>query len=79
MKSRIRYTDEPLGKWKVVKDFLPPPSQIALKEEHVKVTLALKKSSVAFFKKQAKKHHTSYQRMLRQVIDLYTTHYQKNA
>jgi predicted DNA binding CopG/RHH family protein len=79
MKSKIKYTEEPMGKMKVIKDFLPPPEQLILKEENVKVTLALKKSSVEFFKKQAKKHHTSYQKMIRQVIDWYTSHYQKSA
>ena len=30
MKSKIKYTDEPMGELKVVKDFLPPPDQLAL-------------------------------------------------
>ncbi len=79
MKSKIKYTEEPMGELRVIKDFLPPPEQLVLKEENVKVTLALKKSSVEFFKKQAKKHRTSYQKMIRQVIDWYTSHYQKSA
>lgn len=79
MKSRIKYTEEPMGELRVIKDFLPPPDQLVLKEENVKVTISLKKSSIEFFKKQAKKHHTSYQRMIRQVIDWYTSHYQKSA
>ena len=79
MKARIRYTDEPMGKLKVVKDFLPPPEQLVLREENVKVTLALKKSSIDFFKKEAKKHHTSYQKMIRQLVDWYTSHHQKSA
>ncbi|HUK57450.1 MAG TPA: CopG family transcriptional regulator [Nitrospiria bacterium] len=68
-----------MGKLRVIKDFLPPPDQLVLKEENVKVTISLKKSSIEFFKKQAKKQHTSYQRMIRQVIDWYTSHYQKSA
>jgi predicted DNA binding CopG/RHH family protein len=79
MKSKIKYTEEPMGELRVIKDFLPPPHQLVLKEENVKVTISLKKSSIEFFKKQAKKHHTSYQRMIRQVIDWYTSHYQKSA
>ncbi len=81
MKSKIKYTNEPLGELKVVKDFLPPPDQLVLKEENVKVTIALKKSSIDFFKKEAKKQHTSYQKMIRQVIDWYASHYknQKSA
>lgn len=79
MKNKIKYTDEPMGKLKVVKDFLPPPDQLALKEDNVKVTIALKRSSIEFFKKQARKHHTSYQKMIRQLIDWYTAHHEKRA
>jgi len=52
---------------------------LVLKEDNVKVTLALKKSSIEFFKKEAKKHHTSYQKMIRQLVDWYTSHHQKSA
>jgi predicted DNA binding CopG/RHH family protein len=79
MKSKIRYTDEPLGELRVIKDFLPSPGQLVLREENVKVTIALKKTSIEFFKKEAKKHHTSYQKMIRQVIDWYASHYKKSA
>jgi hypothetical protein len=79
MKNKIKYTEEPMGELRVVKDFLPPPDQLVLKEENVKITIALKKSSVDFFKKKAKEHHTSYQKMIRQVIDWYASRYQKSA
>lgn len=79
MKSKIRYSEEPMGELRVINDFLPPPDRLVLKEENVKVTISLKKSSIEFFKKQAKKNHTSYQKMVRQVIDRYTLHYQKSA
>lgn len=79
MKSKIKYTEEPMGKLKVIEDFLPPPDQLVLKEENVKVTISLKKNSVDFFKKEAKKHRTSYQKMIRQVIDWYSAHFQKSA
>ena len=79
MKSKIKYTDEPMGELRVIEDFLPPPDQLVLKEENVKVTIALKKSSIEFFKKEAKKHRTSYQKMIRQVIDWYASHYKKSA
>ena len=79
MKKKIKYSDEPMGKLKVVDDFLPPPEQLVLREDNVKVTIALKKSSVEFFKKEARKHHTSYQKMIRQLVDWYTTHHQKSA
>ena len=79
MKNKIRYTDEPMGELKVVKDFLPPPDQLVLKEENVMVTIALRKSSVEFFKKEAQKHRISYQKMIRRVMDWYGSQYQKSA
>ena len=75
MKSKIKYSDEPLGDLRVIKDFLPPPDQLFLKEENVKVTLALKKSSIEFFKNKAKEQNISYQRMIREVVDWYASHY----
>lgn len=79
MKTKTKYTDEPMGDLRIVTDFLPSPDQLVLKEENVKVTISLKKSSITFFKEQAKKHKTSYQRMIREVIDWYASHYQKSA
>lgn len=74
MKTKIRYTNEPIGKVKVIHDFLPSPEELALKEETVKVTIALSKSSVAYFKKEAKKYKTQYQKMIRKLLDEYTAH-----
>ena len=76
MKRRTEYTDEPVGEPRIIKDFLPPPpSRLALKEDNVKVTISLSRASVRFFKKQAKAHGTSYQRMIRRLIDLYASQY----
>jgi predicted DNA binding CopG/RHH family protein len=79
MKTKTKYTEEPMGDLKVVKDFLPPPDQLVLREDNVKVTISLKKSSIVFFKEQAKKQKTSYQKMIREVVDWYASHYQKGA
>jgi predicted DNA binding CopG/RHH family protein len=79
MKTKIKYIEEPMGDLKTVKDFLPPPDQLVLREDNVKVTISLKKSSITFFKEQAKKQKTSYQKMIREVVDWYATHYQKSA
>jgi succinate dehydrogenase/fumarate reductase-like Fe-S protein len=79
MKNKIKYTDEPMGKLRVVKDFLPPPEQLMMKEENVKVTISLNKSSVDYFKQEAQKHHTSYQRMIRKLLDWYASQYQKST
>ena len=77
MKSKITYTDEPLGNPKVVQDFLPSPEQLALKDEKVKVTISLSKASLQFFKCQAEKHHTAYQRMIRNLLDAYALQHTK--
>lgn len=72
MSAKIRYTDEPLGEIQVIPDFLPSPAALAFREEEgVKVTLALSKKSVEFFKAEAAKHHTPYQRMIRRLLDAY--------
>ena len=71
MSAKIKYTDEPLGEIHVVQDFLPSPSELAFREEGVKVTLALSKKSVEFFKAEASRHHTQYQRMIRRLLDAY--------
>ncbi|MEY2620333.1 MAG: hypothetical protein RIT26_153 [Pseudomonadota bacterium] len=71
MRKKIKYSDEDIGPVRVVPDFLPPPGELVLREEGVKVTLALSKSSVDFFKAEAKKHQTQYQRMIRRLLDAY--------
>ncbi len=71
MKKKIKYTDEPLGDLRVIKDFLPSPEELAFKEENVKVTIALSKTSVDFFKREAQKHRTQYQKMIRRLVDFY--------
>jgi predicted DNA binding CopG/RHH family protein len=71
MKKKVKYTDGPIGDVKVVRDFLPSPDELAFKEEQVKVTIGLSKSSVDFFKKQAKRNHTQYQKMIRRLLDVY--------
>ena len=75
MSKRTRYTDEPLGKLRVVPDFLPDPEQLAFREEGVKVTLALSRKSVEFFKQEAAKRGTQYQRMIRRLVDAYAQKY----
>ena len=77
MNKQFRYSNEPLGKLEVIDDFLPSPKSLALKEENVKITIALSKESVEFFKAEADKHHIKYQRMIRQLLDIYVSK-QKN-
>ena len=76
MSAKIKYTDEGIEA-KVIQNFLPPPEALAFREEGVKVTIALSKKSVEFFKSEATKHHTQYQRMIRRLIDAYVDTYDK--
>ena len=77
MKKKIKYTDEPMGEVKPIKDFLPPPEDLVLKEANAKVTIALSRSSIDFFKREAKKHHTQYQKMIRNLLDEYVARHNR--
>jgi predicted DNA binding CopG/RHH family protein len=70
-KKTVKYTEGEIGKVKVVKDFLPPPDQLVLREESVKVTLSLSRRSIEFFKREAGKRRVPYQRMIRALVDAY--------
>ena len=75
MKKKIKYSNEKIGKVEVVKDFLPGPDELVYKEDNIKVTLNLSRASVEFFKEIAKKHGSQYQRVIRKLLDNYTSHY----
>ena len=75
MSRKIKYTDEPLGGLRVIPDFLPRPEELVFRDEGIKVTIALSKRSVDFFKGEARKHHTQYQRMIRRLLDAYAQHH----
>ena len=77
MSKRIRYTEEPFGDLRVVPDFLPSPEELVYRDEGVKVTISLSKRSVEFFKNEARKHNTRYQRMIRRLLDAYAEHHAK--
>ena len=79
MKKKTKYSDEPLGDIRVIDDFLPSPSELAFSEEQVKITIGLSKSSVDFFKEQATKHHTQYQRMIRRLLDTYVARQKRRS
>lgn len=75
MKRKAVNLDMPIGKLTRMRDFLPPPAQLAVSDETTKVTISLKKSSIEFFKRQADHYHTRYQRMIRELLDRYATKY----
>ena len=71
MSAKTKYTKGPVGEIRVIKDFLPPPSQLIFKEDQEKITITLTARSVDFFRAEAKKHGTQYQRMIRELLDRY--------
>ena len=83
MKKDNGYSDAPTGvaeaikEAKLIDDFLPPPDELILRDDTVKVTISLTKRSVDFFKKSANKQGVPYQTMIRKVLDLYSQRYQR--
>ena len=76
MKKTIKYTDEPIELGATVKDFLPPPGELALRDKTIRVTLSLNEESVNFFKEEAQKEGIPYLKLIRKVVDLYAQHHQ---
>lgn len=75
MKKKTEDLNMPIGKLSRIKDFLPAPAELVVSEKTVKVTIALKKKSVDFFKHQAEQCHTKYQKMIRELLDKYAMQY----
>jgi predicted DNA binding CopG/RHH family protein len=74
MSKTIQYSDEPIGDFKIVADFLPSPKELSLKNKNTKVTISLSSESIAYFKNVAKTHHMQYQKIIRQLLDEYVAH-----
>ncbi len=72
---KIKYSNTEIGKLEVIKDFLPKPEDLIFKEDAIKVTLNLSKSSIEFFKEIAQKHGSQYQKVIRNLLDRYTSHF----
>ena len=58
-----------------IEDFLPPPSQLVRRERKENITIAMKPSTVLFFKQQAKENGTQYQTMINELLDRYVEHF----
>lgn len=75
-KKKIAYEDIPA--WEnqnelvEIKDFLPKPEDLIFKPKAKKVTLTLSVDSIDFFKEKAEEFNTSYQPMIRSLLDEYT-------
>ncbi len=66
---------KPFGRMNSTGEVLPPPGDLVSKEDTIKVTISLSKASVDFFKQEARKHGTQYQKMIRKLLDFYVRHY----
>ena len=75
MKKNRTDKNMPSGILTKVDDVLPSPKELVMPEKTVKVTLNLNEASVMFFKKQASKNHTKYQKMIRRLLDKYAEKY----
>ena len=81
MKKEPKYEDAPkeireaLDASVVVEDFLPPPSQLVRKQKKENITIAMRPSTVEFFKKEAKANGTQYQTMINELLDKYVAYY----
>lgn len=78
MSKKTRYeenpwADDPPGKMRIIKDFLPSPAELARAERTKKITLSVSEDSLEFFKGQAAKYHVPYQVMIRRLLDEYTS------
>jgi predicted DNA binding CopG/RHH family protein len=72
MKSNtVEYATGEMGIVKIIKDFLPHPSDLLLKDDNVKVSSSLSRRSIEFFKREAKKQSIPYQKMIRALLDRY--------
>ncbi|MCH7742439.1 MAG: CopG family transcriptional regulator [Proteobacteria bacterium] len=71
MNAKRKYSDGPIDDLEVIDDFLPSPDELAFKNDTVKVTITLSKSSVDFFKAKASEHNAAYQKMIRRLLDSY--------
>lgn len=70
----VTYSDEPIKLGRRLHDFLPKPEELIFREKKIRVTLTLTQESLDFFKSAAKKHNSSYQAMIRRLLDIYVSH-----
>ena len=75
MKHKRKKLSQPIGRVKIIEDFLPPPEKLLVKPKPVKITITLNQDSVDFFKEIAQKEHVSYQQLIRALLDQYASHY----
>jgi len=73
--SKTKLNNQNVNEVSRFKSSMPSLDQLAQKEDAVKVTLSLTKSSVDYFKSEAAKREVCYQVMIRNLIDEYVKHF----
>ena len=80
MKKKIQDENMPVGKLTRIPDFLPPPEELVVPDNPtVKVTINLNRSDVDFFKKEADRLGSKYQRIIRVVLMKYAQAHRKTG
>ena len=72
-------SDMPSGNLTAGPDFLPPPSELAKAKNRVIMTIGLDQDIVEFFRQEARKNGTKYQRMINHLLRQYVDHHKKKA
>ena len=76
-KETVKYNDAPAEVEKsfnrsvVVTDFLPDPDTLTSMSKKERITIALDKATLNFFRQEAKKQDTHYQTMINKLLGSY--------
>ena len=73
MNNETEYSDEPMEIGREVK-ILPNAAELANMARTERATLTLTKTTLDFFRQQAKKEHVSYNVLIRNALDEYIKH-----
>lgn len=75
IKNNKKNSDEPIGHLTRIDDTLPSPEELFIPDEKVKITIALDRETLAFFKSRSKKNGVKYQKMIREILKKYAEKY----
>ncbi len=65
------------GPMMLIPNFLPPPEELAEAIKHPKITMTVTARTLKYFKSQADRLGSSYQRMMRNLLDQYVEKMEK--
>jgi len=67
------------GPMMLIPNFLPPPEELAEAIKHPKITMTVTARTLKYFKSQANRLGSSYQRMMRNLLDAYVEKMEKDG